>query len=57
MFLHNFDDANVMWGDTLSNPLFLNYGQLMKFHIQVVPILVSSSELNNIIYDVIKNIS
>jgi len=35
MFLHNFDDANVMWGDTLSNPLLLNYGQLMKFQIVV----------------------
>ncbi|MBC2697293.1 MAG: type I restriction-modification system subunit M [ANME-2 cluster archaeon] len=35
MFLHNFDDANVMWGDTLSNPLFLDDGQLMKFQVVV----------------------
>jgi type I restriction enzyme M protein len=35
MFLHNFDDANVAWGDTLSNPLFLDDGQLMKFQIVV----------------------
>jgi len=35
MFLHNFDDANVAWGDTLSNPLFLDDGQLMKFQVVV----------------------
>ena len=35
MFLHNFDDANVTWGDTLSNPLFLDDGQLMKFQVVV----------------------
>ena len=35
MFLHKFDDANVVWGDTLSNPLFLEDGKLMKFQVIV----------------------
>ena len=35
MFLHKFDDANIAWGDTLSNPLFLDDGQLMKFQVVV----------------------
>ncbi|MDW7728252.1 MAG: type I restriction-modification system subunit M [Candidatus Methanoperedens sp.] len=35
MFLHKFDDANIKWGDTLSNPLFLEEGQLMKFQVVV----------------------
>ncbi|MDO9098252.1 MAG: N-6 DNA methylase, partial [Candidatus Methanoperedens sp.] len=35
MFLHKFDDANIAWGDTLSNPLFLDDGQLMKFQVIV----------------------
>ena len=35
MFLHKFDDADIAWGDTLSNPLFLDDGQLMKFQVVV----------------------
>src|SRR5659263_269407 len=35
MFLHKFDDANIAWGDTLSNPMFLEDGQLMKFQVIV----------------------
>ncbi|MFH1127610.1 MAG: type I restriction-modification system subunit M [archaeon] len=35
MFLHKFDDANIAWGDTLSNPLFLDNEQLMKFQVVV----------------------
>jgi type I restriction enzyme M protein len=36
MFLHKFDDANIAWGDTLSNPLFLENGKLMKFQVIVL---------------------
>jgi type I restriction enzyme M protein len=35
MFLHDMDDANIAWGDTLSNPLFLEDGKLMKFQVIV----------------------
>ncbi len=35
MFLHKMDDANIEWGDTLANPLFLDDGQLMKFQVVV----------------------
>lgn len=35
MFLHNIDDAKIMWGDTLSNPLHLEDDKLMKFQIVV----------------------
>ena len=35
MFLHKFDDASIAWGDTLSNPLFLDDGKLTKFQIVV----------------------
>lgn len=35
MFLHKFDDANIAWGDTLSNPMFLEDGHLMKFQVIV----------------------
>lgn len=31
MFLHDIDDARIEWGDTLSNPLHLEDGKLMKF--------------------------
>jgi len=36
MFLHKMDDANIAWGDTLSNPLFLDNGKLMKFQVIVL---------------------
>ena len=36
MFLHGFDDAKIEWGDTLSNPLFLDNGKLMKFQVIVL---------------------
>ncbi len=36
MFLHGFDDAKIEWGDTLSNPLFLDNGKLMKFQVVVL---------------------
>ena len=35
MFLHAFDDASIEWGDTLSNPLFLDDGKLTKFQVIV----------------------
>ena len=35
MFLHNFDDASIGWGDTLSNPLHLENDKLMKFQVIV----------------------
>lgn len=36
MFLHNADDAEIRWGDTLSNPLHLDTdGKLMKFQVVV----------------------
>ncbi|UOQ49621.1 type I restriction-modification system subunit M [Gracilibacillus caseinilyticus] len=31
MYLHGIDDAKIEWGDTLSNPLHLEEGKLMKF--------------------------
>lgn len=31
MYLHGIDDAKIEWGDTLSNPLHLADGKLMKF--------------------------
>lgn len=36
MFLHKMDDANIEWGDTLSNPKFLENGKLMKFQVIVL---------------------
>ncbi|MDD4036514.1 MAG: type I restriction-modification system subunit M [Bacilli bacterium] len=35
MFLHEIDDARIEWGDTLSNPLHLKDGKLMKFQVIV----------------------
>lgn len=35
MFLHGIDDARIEWGDTLSNPLHLEDGKLMKFQVVV----------------------
>ncbi len=35
MFLHNVYDANIQWGDTLSNPLHLQNDTLMKFDVIV----------------------
>src|SRR5690625_1552696 len=35
MFLHEIDDAKIEWGDTLSNPLHLEDGKLMKFQLVV----------------------
>lgn len=35
MFLHDIDDARIEWGDTLSNPLHLDNGKLMKFQVIV----------------------
>lgn len=35
MFLHEMDNADIEWGDTLNNPLLLEGDQLMKFHIVV----------------------
>lgn len=35
MFLHGIDDARIEWGDTLSNPLHLEDGKLMKFQVIV----------------------
>lgn len=35
MFLHEIDDAKIEWGDTLSNPLHLEDGKLMKFQVIV----------------------
>ncbi|WP_339298083.1 type I restriction-modification system subunit M [Paenibacillus sp. FSL R5-0623] len=31
MYLHGIDDAKIEWGDTLSNPLHLEDGKLMRF--------------------------
>lgn len=33
--LHDIDDAKIEWGDTLSNPLHLEDGNLMKFQVIV----------------------
>ena len=35
MFLHHIDDARIEWGDTISNPLHLEDGKLMKFQVVV----------------------
>lgn len=35
MFLHKIDDAKIEWGDTLTNPLHLDNGKLMKFQVVV----------------------
>ena len=35
MYLHGIDDAKIEWGDTLSNPLHLEDGKLMKFQVIV----------------------
>lgn len=35
MFLHEMDNAQIEWGDTLNNPLLLEGDHLMKFHIVV----------------------
>ncbi|GLG01211.1 type I restriction-modification system subunit M [Alicyclobacillus hesperidum subsp. aegles] len=35
MYLHGIDDAKILWGDTLSNPLHLEDGKLMKFQVIV----------------------
>jgi len=35
MFLHKVDDAKIEWGDTISNPLHLVDGNLMKFQVVV----------------------
>ncbi|MDJ1472446.1 type I restriction-modification system subunit M [Xanthocytophaga flava] len=35
MFLHEMDNAEIKWGDTLNNPLLLEGDHLMKFHIVV----------------------
>lgn len=35
MYLHEIDDAKIEWGDTLSNPLHLEDGKLMKFQVIV----------------------
>jgi type I restriction enzyme M protein len=33
MFLHEFDNATIEWGDTINNPKLLEGDHLMKFHI------------------------
>ena len=33
MFLHELDNADIEWGDTINNPKLLEGDQLMKFHI------------------------
>lgn len=35
MYLHGIDDAKIEWGDTLSNPLHLEDGKLMKYQVIV----------------------
>ena len=35
MFLHEINDANIAWGDTLRNPLHIENGHLMKFDVVV----------------------
>ncbi len=35
MFLHEIDDATIVWGDTLNNPKLLEGDSLMKSHIVV----------------------
>ncbi len=35
MFLHEMDNADIEWGDTLNNPRLLEGDELMRFHIVV----------------------
>jgi type I restriction enzyme M protein len=35
MYLHEINDANIQWGDTIRNPLHLANGYLMKFDVVV----------------------
>jgi len=35
MFLHEINDANIAWGDTLRNPLHIQNAHLMKFDVVV----------------------
>lgn len=35
VFLHELDQANIEWGDTINNPKLLEGDQLMKFHVVV----------------------
>lgn len=35
MFLHDYDSADIRWGDTIRNPLLLENDELMKFDIVV----------------------
>ncbi|RYE59446.1 MAG: type I restriction-modification system subunit M [Sphingobacteriales bacterium] len=35
MFLHELDQANIEWGDTINNPKLLEGDHLMKFHVVV----------------------
>ena len=35
MFLHDFDSAEIRWGDTLRNPKLIENGQLMRFDVVV----------------------
>lgn len=35
MYLHGIDDTKIEWGDTLSNPLHLEDGKLMRFQVIV----------------------
>jgi type I restriction enzyme M protein len=35
MFLHEMDNADIEWGDTLNNPRLLEGDQLMRFHVVV----------------------
>jgi len=35
MFLHNEDDAKIVWGDTLNNPLLIEGDQLIRFDVVV----------------------
>lgn len=35
MFLHELDQADIEWGDTLNNPKLLEGDRLMKFHVVV----------------------
>jgi type I restriction enzyme M protein len=35
MFLHDEDSADIQWGNTLTNPLLVEHGQLMRFNVVV----------------------
>ena len=35
MFLHEIDEADILWGDTLRNPLHIDNNHLMKFDVVV----------------------